>query len=408
MLQRLFGVGELSPEKFAALVAQIGVEEGVLEAPSIDVEEMRITDRDQVMHLHNIYAAFLAAPRRKRLALVRQYAVSTKQLDIPDGFEDVRPRLRPVIRDGAYLALAGLQASRSLAPSGAKMPEIAHAPLAPDVYLTFVIDAEHSMAVVSESLLASWGVTFEQAREVAIANLRRATTEHEFQQIMEHVWVSTWNDSYAAARLLLPDVIQRVCADPLVCIPNRDVLLVADARHGFPGMVAALAEIVEDQRYPISRRVFQLEHHALRAYEPPADASTEAKLAHDRLYAEERVQVYGEERALHEDDEQDVFYAHLKAFILDGGEVKTYATWTRGVPSLLPPAQAIMFVDVDDPASGFKSWSAPWAVVQAEPGMLTRTSSPLERWQTGTFPSPAWLAEHAERFDSKPTGGDVN
>jgi hypothetical protein len=85
------------------------------------------------------------------------------------------------------------------------------------------------------------------------------------------------------------------------------------------------------------------------------------------------------------------------------GEIITRAVWTKGVDvTLLPPTQAIQFVELDDNLQPQRMWEAPWSTV-LESGLVTPTDSPLPRWRAEAFPSEAWLQQHGTpwRADSQ-------
>lgn len=397
MWSKIFGIGDLDAAKFTQLVARIGVQSGRLEDPKVDPENLRIADKNGTMHLGNMYGAFKQMPRRKRLAYINEVVLAPLP-DIPDTWEQIKPMLVPVVRDGAYLTFAPLQAAIAIQK---ETPAIARRLLAPGIFETLVVDTPTKMLVVSEDRLADWNVTFADALDVAYGNLRRASQD-EFTPLMPGLWIAPWSDSYAAARVMLPEILQRVCTDPIIAIPNRDTLLVADPSlpAAFALLVVALEKAVEDQHYAITRQIYQLENKTLRVYTPPADTPEEILAIHHRLLVEEKVMGYGREQELHKQYGTEAFYAKLMAYESKDGEIITRATWTKGVDEgYLPPAEAIQFVELDENITkAVRMWEVPWSAVIAEPGLLTPTNAPLPRWKTGEFPSVAWLDEHGKKL----------
>lgn len=397
MWTKIFGIGDLDGAKFTQLVAKIGVESGRLEDPKIDPENMRIADKSGTMHLGNMYGAFKQMPRRKRLAYINEVVLAPLP-DIPETWEQIKPMLVPVVRDGAYLTFAPLQAAIAI---NKETPPIARRALAPGIYETLVVDTPNKMLVVSEDRLVDWNVTLADALEIAYANLRRASQD-EFTPLMPGLWIAPWSDSYAAARAMLPEILQRVCTDPLVALPNRDTLLVADPSMpaAFPLLVVALEKAIEDQHYAITRQIYQLENKTLRAYTPPADTPEEVLKIYERLLIEEKAMSYAREQELHKQYGTEAFYAKLMAYESKDGEIVTRATWTKGVEvGYLPPAQAIQFIELDENITqAVRMWEVPWSAVIAEPGLLTPTDAPLPRWKMGEFPSVAWLDKHGKKL----------
>lgn len=401
MWSKIFGIGDLDGPKFTQLVAKIGVRTGRLEAPTVEPENLRIVDKNGTMHLGNMHAAFMQMPRRKRLAYIQEVVLAPLP-EIPEAWEQIKPMLVPVVRDGAYLTFAPLQAAMAIHKEA---PPIAKRPLAPGIFETLVVDTPNKMLVVSEDRLDDWNVTLAEALDVAYGNLRRVSQD-EFTPLLPSLWVAPWSDSYAAARVMLPEILQRVCTDPLVALPNRDTLLVADPSdpRAFGLLVLALEKALEDNHYAITRQIYQLEHKTLRAFTPPSDTPEEIVRLYQRLLVEEKAMSYGREQELHRQYGTEAFYAKLMAYESKDGEIITRATWTKGVDvGYLPPVEAIQFIELDeDITEAVRMWEVPWSTVIAEPGMLTPTNAPLPRWKMGEFPSVAWLDANGTKLKDTP------
>jgi hypothetical protein len=397
---KLFGIGDLDGPAFTRLVAKLGVESGRFENPVVDADAMQIKSNNGLLNLHNYHHEFLRIPRRKRLAYIQTIALAPIA-SMPETWEQAKPLLLPVIRSAGYVTHAPLQAAASLGKDdlASKDRGLGRRPLAPGVFETVVVDTPVTMMTVANSQLADWGVTIDEALDVAHANLRKQSQD-PFRQLAPGLWVAPWNDNYAAARATLPELLQRVCTDPLVAIPSRDSLFVVDAGvpHAFEMIVDAITEAQAADRYHITPRIFRLDGKTLREYTPPSTAPVEARHAYDKLLVVDAVTAYNDEKGLREKlEEEDVFYASLLAFESQSGELITRATWTKGVDTLLPPVQAIAFIELDDnDAEARMTWEVPWDAVVAEPGLLTQTDDALPRWRTGTFPSSAWLAKYKQ------------
>ena len=97
----------------------------------------------------------------------------------------------------------------------------------PGLYETAAIDSPTKMLAVTEDQLATRGITLDELLDTARMNLREISQD-PFTEVAPGIWAAPWQDSYDAARLALPEVLQRVCTDPLVAAPTRDLLFVAD------------------------------------------------------------------------------------------------------------------------------------------------------------------------------------
>lgn len=345
MLRKWFGVGALEPRKFVDLVVELGVEKGVWTNPNVDYDAMTVVEGKDVTNLRNIYAMFLRVPRRERLAyLENAISIRRETENAPQTWEDVRPLLRPVLREGGYLLNTEL-GMRVRDPE--MVTRLAYRDFAPGLFATLAIDFPHAMMLASQDHLTTWGVDFETALDAAISNLR-AASQDPFEPIRPGVWVAPWTDSYTAARLVLPEVLQRVCTDPLVCAPTRDFLFVADnTPGGFDALVELLlSEKVAEAPYSLTSRIYQLENKTLRRAEPPRDS--QRIVDYERMCILQDQASYAEESQLRAALEPEAFYAQLMVFQLPDGSLRSRAVWPRGAdPSYLPPAQAIFFTYPD-------------------------------------------------------------
>ena len=387
MFEKLFGIGALSAEKFTQFVVKRGIETGRFTAPTVDAEAMTIREGDGAMNLTNVYRSFLGTPRGKRLAFIDSHILAPPPT-IPDSWAEMKRNVIPVIRDASYLAHADL-----MEVGAEERPKIVRRELAPGIYLTMVVDLPHQMVLVQSRMLETANVSADEAFDTALTNLR-ARSDAPMTEIKPGLWIAPWPE-YNAARASLPDVVQRVCTDPLIAIPDRDTLLVADRAR--PEAVDVLVTLIIDraqgtQHYPITSRIYQLDHKTLTPFEVPADsylARPYRRVLVEEMYAAYRRQKEEWEAA----GDRDEFYASLMAYESETLGLHTMCVWTADVVSHLPPADRVSFLDRDG-----GGWIAPWNVVLAAPGCLTRSPSALPRWKTGAFPSADWLAANAEKL----------
>jgi hypothetical protein len=384
---RLFGIGRLTPEAFARRVADEARRRGRMANPVVDLEEFSIVDGDARLSLANVYRKFLELPRRARLDYLEK-AILPEPSRVA-GWDEARAVLRPVLRHGAYLRLAELQTRA--ARSDEEGHVIAHRPFAGALFATIAVDDEYQMAIVGDGHLVDWKVPFAEAFEIAVSNLRRVSDD-PFVAIARGLWGAPWNDSYGAARLVLPEVLQRVCTNPYVCVPDRDTLLVADPK--VPGSLKMLLDFVAatpERAYALTNQVFVLEDKHLRAIDIERDDP--AFPVYRELLVREAAESYEAERATQTENDE-LFYAKYIATMTPEGEIDTFATWTETVDTLLPPADAIMFVRLDDEGELVQHWKIAWDDLVGTPGLVQPTDSVLPRWRTLAFPPDAWLDAH--------------
>jgi len=387
MWSQIFGVGALDGAAFTKLVAKLGIESGRFVDPLVDPDAMKIRDANEWMNLSNLHREFLQLGRRERLAFVRDRVLRPITPELLVGqWEDTVPLLLPVVRDGGYLTLTALTALTADSPN----PEIAHRLVAPGLFATVVIDRPEHMVLVTEQTLVAWDVSLETALETAYANLRTISQE-PFIQLATGLWKAPWTDSYTSARVLLPEILQRVCTNPLVAVPARGELLVADptvmsARVSLMSLVA----MHETDSYPITRQIFHLEEKTLRVWTPQ---TSNAVLLADymKCLADEKLEVYSE-CEMREKLDSEIHAAQLSAIEVDD-RVITQTMWLGDGIHELPPADIVLFVDMNTAQMPPPMWGVPWDTVVAA-GLVQPTASPLPRFVTGPFPSADWLDEH--------------
>lgn len=395
MFSSLFGIGDLSREKFAALYAKLGKKHGVFTDPQIDMEQFAVVEGDMIHNLGNIYPQFQAMPRKHRRGFLTHVLVGWREAQedgaIPQTWEEAKELLVPRFRDATYLSVVDIESQRREAPE----MRSAYQEFAPALFLTLVVDAERTMANVSESMLADWGVSFDAARQ--IAEKRLMDHSHDgFEMVAPGVWVSTWQDSYAASRLVLPHVIQQVTSDPVVCVPNRDLIILCEPRKpdALENLVMILDKVSETESYALTRRLYQLEGATYSLFEFPADHVAADHYLNLRVI--EDANCYAQQKEALQALRDDMFVATLSVYEnKEDGMLHTGAVWTQGVPTLLPEAQVVHFVqDGDQDAQA--AWAVPWSKV-VELGLIERTDDPLPRWSTKEFPTAETLDEIGER-----------
>jgi hypothetical protein len=391
MFEKVFGVGKLDRLAFLRLVARTGVEVGRFESPVVDEENFTISDSGGVMYLHNTHIEFSRMPRRERLPFLREWLERSTPVDAPTTWDEVRPLLRPTVRDGGYLTFVSLQSLLA----GHKTGPLAARDLAPGLYEGLVIDMPMQMLSITDEQLQGWNVSLDDAAEIARNNLRRELGD-TFSPVGPGVWCATGSE-YEAARLTLPDMLHRVCTDPLVVLPNRGLMFVGDP--SMPRTFDALVAILEDldkkgNPHAISNCIYQLEGKTLRPFEPPTDSANRG--AYDRLLVQQEMTLYKHEQGLRAQLEPDVFYASMMAVQAKDDRVVRMTTWTLGIESCLPPSDLVNFVELDATGSeSLHTWTVPWAKLIAK-GFLEPTNVPLPRWRTIHEPSAEWLDTNAD------------
>lgn len=142
----------------------------------------------------------------------------------PGDFEDVKPDLLPVIRSRAQLEFHAMRAE----VEGNEQYRWPYQVFGEHFGVAIVYDLPRAMRPVQQTALDAWGITFYEALEIAKENLRAIPSTFIGPTKDDGVYLSDTRDSYDAARLLLPELIQQfhILGDPVAMMPTRGSLLV--------------------------------------------------------------------------------------------------------------------------------------------------------------------------------------
>lgn len=405
LFSRFFGTPSL--EQFAEQLADSLRASGVCDAIAIDLttSSIRIGDEAEprVINLNNFYQQFLRTGRKERDDYVRGVVRRFRTTEGPGplNFHDARQRLLPAVRSRCYYTFSNLTlAIHRSQDAGERKPELAPFRLvANDLAVGLVLDYDETMRAVSRETLESWGVDEQTAMDTALGNLR-ARTDPQFQQHASKVWVSTWNDSYDATRILLPDVITAlpVVGRHTVLAPNRNLLLVTgDMDPAGLEAMADLASTAFDEPQPVSATPLVWDGSwtelTLRDDHPAASAFAFIRMQLlDNHYAQQKQLL----EALAARRGEDIFYASFMARKHGKtGEVASYSTWNEGVVQCLPETDRIVFVrDGADNAAGFATWPE---VARVMGDALQPTDHYPRRFMAEGFPTEEQMQEMGVR-----------
>lgn len=149
--------------------------------------------------------------------------------------QQIKLQLMPVVRDKRYFSLAQLQMLESDAGRQIRFPL---RKLAGEMVMALFLEQEQTTRLVTQDLLDEWQISFDQAWQFALKNLRARTTG-QFQELAPGLFCSIWQDGYDSSRSLLPELYQslRLLGDPVFAFPTRSHLLIAGS-HDLTGLQA--------------------------------------------------------------------------------------------------------------------------------------------------------------------------
>jgi hypothetical protein len=336
------------------------------------------------LYLSNIYqeaADVPAARRRERLEqLVRIMTAPRSE----DGWNDVRSRLRPVLRPQTF-GQAG--------PPGMQPP--LSRPALPFLHELVVVDHPEAMAYVTAGRLSDWGVSadevFAAARE-NLAGIARRSLEAPWDTDGDSAIITMIDDgdAYFTSLLLAPGwlaaVGERIGGPVLAFAPDNHTLVLCVPSDD----VGPLYDLVEKHYQEATRSVSPVGYVAAPdgrtvPYAPPPGHPHEipCRRAEAVLAASE----YGAQTAWltarYAEAGIEVHVGELLAVVRPRGPAETVATWIDGVTSLLPAARSILFA-----RDGKIVLEVPWSAVAAEVDLEPEPLLAPLRYRVEGWPPP--------------------
>ena len=393
---------EVTETAYAALLIAELKKQGGDPKLHFEVERSLITDGERQISTKNLYAEYLKLPAEERAPALLRTATSFSELS-PDGHDpelaEVRAKLLPAVRAGMYFDFdlqskieKPLSDSKDQ-PVFVKLGEVTGAGVA--------IDQEASMMIATSKQLEKWNISIEAALALAVENLAAKGTP--FQSVQPGLWTSPAHDNYDSSRILLLEEIKKLGLKGTIVamIPNRDTLYLASSQDAAALLAMAdLAEKASEEPRPIHTVPLCLSGTTWSDCEP--GPTPEVKTRMHAIATMGRQSLYAEQKdALQEKLGEDVFVASYTVLQeKTSSRLVSYATWSRTVPTLLPKADRIGFVeyaDNDPDAKPKVLGMVPWdKAMQILGSRLKPDGRNPPRWATGEYwPTKAELARLA-------------
>ena len=395
LLDRFFGTSE--HDRFAKSFIAALKKAGDTRTSVYEAEEFRLVFSDDgeqlgVLNLGNMFAEYERVDPDDRQQcmseLVRAALSHLKEMpkDYSAASYDIRPRL---------WARATLEQIRLRAQmNGQAAPDWPLESIGDHLYLSLVYDLPESVRSIANQDLEQWGVTYWEAREVAIQNLEES--EFVMASLGDELFASNTGDTYDATRMVLPDLIERLPIDgkPILMVPNRDTLLITgtDSEVGQKMMLEFATQQLEEQPRPMIATPLTLDAASEWVDWQPSPNNpvfADYKRLQTNWYAAE----YNEQKhlldSLNESQGVDRFVASYSVVEKDG-VVSSYCVWSKGVDSLLPQTDTIALMDSPDGAAA----SVPFEIIMDKFGSLfLETDYYPKRYYVRDFPTEQQFAE---------------
>jgi hypothetical protein len=255
-----------------------------------------------------------------------------------------------------------------------------------------VIDLADGMIHVTEESLPAWGVTFEEALELAKANLRRGSGGR-FKKVADGVWYSPWSDEYDSSRLLLPDLLDRyeVKGELVAMAPRRDILLLTGTEHPLGlGHMAHLGGACLDDAKALCPVPLLRDGDGWLPYQPPPEhpAYLPLRLLRGRWVAGQyNSQMDDLNEGFRERGEAAVAAPTGVLLHREENRADTLCDWADGGELLLPRADVVQF-SRNGAALGEARWER---VAEVMGDALEPQGLCLERYRVRRFPTPEQL-----------------
>ncbi|OLS60457.1 DUF1444 family protein [Pseudomonas putida] len=364
-------------------------------------DEFRLRHGDGAyFNLHNAFRDYRNAERPKQSAVLEGYvATLLRSRDkAARSLDEVRPLLRPVIRNLAMLEEVRLHHLRSEA--GGAGYEVIHRSLGKDCVILLAIDHPESTSTLTKGPEPGWGLSMDDALGIARDNLRASTPE-AFEEIVPGLYIGRWNDGYDVSRALLPDVLQRapIKGQPVFMIPTNDVLLVAGDHD--PAALRQMVELsfkAQENGRPVSSQIFTYQDQRVVAFKSSDDMLLARLATLDHLLLQGAYHAQKELLdKLHEARSEDLFVASYMLYELadSGGRTFSMCSWTQTVNSLLPRTDRVALVELG-PDGVSNTRLVAWAELESKAGgLLEQVSLYPPRYRTLGFPLPEQLGQMA-------------
>lgn len=339
----------LSFEQFVALLVQRLEQVNGVTAVAFDSSNQAIrcdfAGNVQFVRPQNAYVAYQKSPQQLAQVISTHLAVLAESRQArPTCWEEAAQRLLPMVRDRRYLDLTVLSIKVSGQPGADTIAAFPSRALAGELAVTLVLDAEASLQQVTATDLQDWAIAFDAALDRAMQNFRAQGAAVSYELVAPGVYALMGEDPFNASRLLLSEHFQalQLAGEPVVCVPSRGELLLADPST--PKAVAAMARLAAARlgaaERPLSADMLQFSGGQWVAA-PPALARQPALIEARHLLMHRDYQRQADLlNRLYQAKGKDVFVATYKLGRKGENEpLFNYAQLTSGgSPTLLPKA----------------------------------------------------------------------
>jgi hypothetical protein len=233
--------------------------------------------------------------------------------------------------------------------------------LTEDLCEVLLFEGAKPAPLLTQDDLDGWNKSADDAFEFARSRLSSASMK-AFSRPSPGVYESAFADGNDIARAVLFETIRKlkVKGEPLLFMPEVSHLIVVGSQDK-RGLEAAAALVEQRLQLPNAQtgRGWKLGREGLEPWAPPA-TSRFALLRLQALAHDANLQKAVLEQQFKQEG-RDTFVGTTLLTDSDDGETHTYAVWTKGAETLMPKAEMIVFVDLDQPEADRVVAAGLWA-----------------------------------------------
>lgn len=299
-------------------------------------------------------------------------------MDIPRTLQDARAALAPRVVGALprQIRARGLLAQQQSAID-------AVSPVVGDIALGMYLDLPEADVPVSAAMLQSWGVSFEEALEIAFEN----RTEDE--AVADSLGVATLIDGipFAANVARQPSVAKQIISNEhaVVLIPTPGYTIVGRAgdEQSLEVMLSVADRILQDAQRTVSVRPIVTTPDGWSEFTWPEALAGAAKSLQRRW---ESIQYAALRTVLHEHFRATAQPFEMSECVLErdtDGALTTYTTVTQGMPTVIPTVDWVVLLSEDGEIGRIA-----WNEIADVPGVLEPIAGiELAVSHIGRFPS---------------------
>ena len=302
------------------------------------------------MFLENAYREYSLAPLGERSRVLRHWirAWFGMRTELPAEFEDAACDLLPEVKSRAFYHLSALETQLE---HGAA-PLMSYKLIGEHLGAAIVYDMPHQMLQISQEHLDRWGVTRDEAMQIAKNNLASLTHRFSKPGNQVRVYVTDCDDDYGASRLLLAGSLQQLPINgSLIAIAATRQRLFFTGSNDIEGLRIMLSEsqrVIQTEPHVVSGIALRMEANMWKPWLPEPDHPLfdgfKTMQAHSFARAYEQQQ-----RLLNRIEDRNIFVAKCSCIRrLSPERANTFCTWTSGITSWLPRTDWIAFVQILD------------------------------------------------------------